>query len=68
MGAALMWYVLQLVAGNEYTLLCTRYRDIARLCAALLPGTNIVRFVPDNWYTDAEKDFSFPAVDTKSAK
>lgn len=60
-----MWYVM--TAGTECTLLCTPYRNIARMCAILLPGRNIARFVPDNWNKSDSKDFAFPTENAESA-
>ena len=44
-----MWYVLTIAGSKEITALCTRYRDVAAMTAASLPGESRMYFIPDNW-------------------
>ena len=44
-----MWYVITTEGGKEITALGTRYRDVAEMTAATLPGESRIYFVPDNW-------------------
>ena len=45
-----MWYVITITKGNkEITALTTKYRDVAEMTAASLPGKSRMYFVPDNW-------------------
>lgn len=45
-----MWYVITITEDRkEKTVLGTRYRDVAEMTAATLPGENRLYFVPDNW-------------------
>ena len=45
-----MWFIITISGdGEENTVLTTKYRDVATIAAASLPGNHRVYFVPDNW-------------------